>query len=186
MRPCSTVDRRAALGSALVLGVCVASCEVAAPDAVADCPSPDSADPDAATAPVAWGGGSLGDGSGFVEWDDGKATPVIIRGPQGGQHIWVSVRCKGFHPKKIRLGVEMFDAETGDAMKPGRVEVTISLKPDVEAWSLHAGIPAFVKEPCKVKNRKLRVKFDVMDLYGVHGQDEAFITPTWDGLCGVP
>jgi hypothetical protein len=139
--------------------------------------------PDVVPTVAVWVGGSQDDGNGFVDWENGNSKPKIIRGPQGGQHIWVSARAKGMHPKKIRLGVEMFDAETGDPMKPGRVEVTVSLKPEDWGWELYAGIPAFVKEPCKVMNRKLKVKFDASDLYGVGATDEAFIWPTWDGAC---
>lgn len=134
--------------------------------------------------PKAIVGGSCDNGSGFIDWHGVEERPAIIRGIQGGQHIWASVRTQGLWAKKIRLSVEMFDAETGDVMKPGKVEITTSLKlNDGQGWLLYAGIPAFVQKPCNVMDRKLKVRFEANDLYGVQAVSEAFIRPTWDGFC---
>jgi len=147
--------------------------------------STDAADlPDGATPtqPTAWVGGANDDGSGFVDWRSGTARPTIIMGPQGGQHVYVSVRVAALWPKKIRMGVEMRDAQTGEVVKPGRIEITSSLKAD-EAWMAYAGMTAFVKEPCKISDRKMKVHLDVSDLYGVKATDDAVITPHWAGYC---
>lgn len=138
-------------------------------------------------------GGSSDEGEGFVDWSAGDATPPMIRGPQGGQHVWVSVRARGLWPKKARVAIEMFLDETGVVVKPGRVPITANLhpedpalqdaEPDLEAWYGFEGITAFVRCPCQVQGKRFRVVATIEDLYGADGTDEAYITPTWDGSC---
>ncbi len=144
----------------------------------ADCPAPAKI----GKLPKAWIGGANDDGTGFVDWRSGAVTPTIIMGPQGGQHVYVSVRAANLWPKKIRMGVEMRDALTDEVVKPGRIEITSSLKADCE-WMTYTGMTAFVKEPCKISDRKLKVHLDVSDLYGVKATDDAVITPHWEGYC---
>lgn len=137
-------------------------------------------------------GGALDPGTGFVDWADegvGLPTPAtIISGPQGGQHIWVSVRTKGLWPSKARIGVEFVDPETGAIAKPGRVEVIGTLKTDPTApqWLLYEGLPAFIKEPCLIRERPLRAVLKVVDLYGRSVQDTALLKPVWTGWCPSP
>lgn len=146
-------------------------------------------------APSVWVGGSKDDGSGFVDWRDGLGTPPILRGPQGGQHVWVSVRMRNLHPKKLRMAFTMFVGESDTKVIPGRVEITSTLKPEPEEatagaeaasegpWFLYQGAPSFVKCPCQVYGKKLRVELEVIDLYGLTAKDVAWIAPTWDGNC---
>jgi len=177
-----TVER--CLAAVCLAAVCLAgasACGVASdpadvPDALADVGDT------ALEKPTALIGGACDNGAGFVDWHSAEAKPAILRGIQGGQHIWVSARAKGVWPKKMRLAVTAYDAETGDLMKPGKVELTNSMKND-GPWLLYSGIPAFVKEPCKIKDRKLRIELVLSDLYGVQAKDEVFIRPTWDGFC---
>lgn len=137
---------------------------------------------DGSSAPAVWTGGSNDDGTGFVDWRSGEVKPTIIMGPQGGQHVYVSLRISNLWPKKIRMGVEMRDAETDEVVKPGRIEITSSLKADGD-WMAYTGMTAFVKEPCKISDRKIKVHVDVSDLYGVKATDDAVITPHWGGYC---
>lgn len=139
--------------------------------------------PPASQQPAAWIGGSDADGQTFVDWKSGTAFAAIISGPQGGQHIWVSVRVKHVSPVKLRMGVQMIDSETCDLVKPGRVEITHTMIPKPDGIFEYTGIPAFVKEPCKIKSRKLRVHLDISDMYGLETEAEATITPQYDGFC---
>jgi len=151
-----------------------------------DAPAADPGSPDASTSPWASVGGANEMGEGFVVWTDGKGQPEILKGPQGGQHIWVSARTRNLHPKKARVAVTMHvEGPAGDEMvKPGRVEIigTLKSEPDFDGL-LYAGLPAFVKEPCKIMNKKVRVELEVDDLYGVHAAAKAWISPVWKGYC---
>ncbi len=129
-------------------------------------------------------GGADPEGKGWLDWSGGKHTPEMLKGPQGGQHIWVSARTAGLHPKKARITVTMYvETPTGDQLvKPGTVEMTGTLKWEND-WLVYAGLPAFVKEPCVIRDQKVRVELAVDDLYGVHADDKAWITPVWKGYC---
>lgn len=128
-------------------------------------------------------GGSDKDGATFVDWSSGTVTPLIISGPQGGQHIWVSVRAHDVSPSKLRMAVQMFDAETNAVVAPGRVEITHTMNVKADGTLEYTGIPAFVKFPCSIRGRKVHVHLEINDLYGVSAQDDATITPYWDGWC---
>lgn len=138
----------------------------------------------AVLAPQAEVGGASEEGKGFVDWSSGTEAPAITRGPQGGQHIWVSAHVRHVFPNKARVAVTMFVEEGAVSVevKPGRVEMTSNLKADGD-WLIYPGIAAFVKEPCKIQGKKVRVELDVDDLYGRKVQAKAWIRPTWDGVC---
>lgn len=160
------------------------------------------------TKPLSAVGGSDKTGNGWIDWSGTKVTPEILKGPQGGQHIWVSARTRNLHPKKARISVTMFvegpagkvcaedyDCQSGQCVqvlegkvcadvvvKPGTVEMTGTLKWEND-YLVYTGLPAFVKEPCKIMDKKVRVELSVDDLYGVHADDKAWITPIWTGFC---
>jgi hypothetical protein len=150
-------------------------------------PAAEVAGADADSLPLAQVGGANELGEGFVDWSAGAPAAAILRGPQGGQHIWVSALTRNLWYKKARVAVTLYVEATGAAdemVKPGRVEVTGTLKSaDQAGWLIYAGLPAFVKEPCKIMNKRVRVELEVSDLYAVKATDKAWITPTWDGYC---
>ena len=153
--------------------------------------SPDEPDAGADTSTVEmWAavGGASVEGKGFIDWQDGSATPAIIRGPQGGQHIWVSVRMTGLSPKKLKMTVEMARKDNGTVVKPGAVPLILTLKPSPEHPTAFefASLTAFVKCPCQVAGKPLVVRLELADLYGRTFQTSATITPTWDGDCSLP
>ena len=138
--------------------------------------------------PWAQVGGASDTGKGFVDWTDGEATPPMIRGPQGGQHVWVTVRMRGLSPKKLRMTVEMSRKDNGKIVKPGAVPVmsTVKTSPEFPSGFQSNYITAFVRCPCQVANKPLRVHLAVADLYGRTFETDATITPTWDGDCSLP
>lgn len=131
-------------------------------------------------------GGADDEGQQFIDWADGTATPKMVRGPQGGQHIWVRTRSQGLWHKKARISVTMTLVDSGNVVKPGTVPVmpTLEVLPDGDALS--PGITAYVKCPCQVVGRQVRVRAEIVDLYGLTGVGEATIRPTWDGDCSTP
>ena len=132
--------------------------------------------------PVVLLGGTDDGGDGFADWQAADGRPTIITGPQSAQHIWIAARMKNLWPKQVHMAIELFDDETGQLIKPGKVEVTISFAQDGD-WMSYSGLPAFVKEPCNIRDRKLRAHLTLTDLYGATTTADAFITPKWDRQC---
>lgn len=123
-------------------------------------------------------GGSRTDGVGFVPWRGQNFQPAIIHGPQGGHHIWLSVKTKNLWKDKLLLTTTMFlDASP---VKPGPIQRIVSVKPQGEYEELD-GLIHYVDNPADIVGKNLRVTVDALDLYGVVTSDTAFITPTWDG-----
>ena len=127
-------------------------------------------------------GGANDDGIGFVPWHDGLARPNIIRGLQGGQHIWVSIHTHALWPHKALVSVGMHDEATGALVLPGDVTRMLELTPH-ETFYAFEGFVAYVSDPCAVANRPIRVRVQASDLYGVATADSAVITPIWSQPC---
>lgn len=155
-------------------------------------PEPD-AGPCGGEGPLARIGGAVDIPAGgtltFVDWhaptpDGGPPRPAIISGPQGGQHIWAGVQMRGLAPKKLRMAVTLWFADTGEKVLPGRVEITKTMEAKDACLFEYVAMPAFVKEPCKVQNRLLRADLELSDLYGVRATDSVKILPgAFDGYC---
>ena len=127
-------------------------------------------------------GGAADDGIGFIPWHDGTVHPTIIQGPQGGQHIWVSVHTNNLWRQKIQLSVGMRDEVTGALVLPGDVTRILSLTPH-ETFDAYEGFVAYVSEPCVIANRRIRATVLALDLYGLVTSDSAVITPVWSNPC---
>ncbi|MBI5608290.1 MAG: hypothetical protein HY902_05365 [Deltaproteobacteria bacterium] len=131
-------------------------------------------------------GGADSGGYGFVDWSKPGVDATIITGPQGGQHIWVSARAKLAGPTALDVAVTMYrEATAGQAealVKPGTVEI-LRKSESQGAWQVLAGVPAFVKEPCKIRNHRVRVEAVVRTNDGKQAAAKAWITPHYDGYC---
>ncbi len=140
------------------------------------------------TTPRVLVGGADDGGNGFIDWASGTYPATVIHGPQGGQHIWVSAKTRNLFPNKARISVTMYLETPGAAeevVKPGTTTVTGTLKafpapPELPSeWLIYAGLPAFVSQPCKLAQQKVRVQVEVSDLYGVLASNKAWIRPKW-------
>ncbi len=131
-------------------------------------------------------GGASPSGNGFVDWSTLGTGAAIITGIQGGQHIWVSARAKLAGATTLDVAVTMYREATGgqaEAMvKPGTVEIQRKAETD-GAWQVLAGVPAFVKEPCKIREHRVRVEAVVRTGDGRTAAAKAWITPHFDGYC---
>ncbi len=131
-------------------------------------------------------GGANFVGDGFVSWATPGSDAAVITGFQGGQHIWVSVRSKLSNAEIFDTSVAMYREATGsDAeayVKPGPIEIMRKTQL-VDGWQVVAGIPAFVKEPCKVRAHRLRVEAVVRSGDGRIATGKAWIVPHYDGYC---
>ena len=130
-------------------------------------------------------GGADDKGKVFIDLTGGEVKAPILRGPQGGQHVWVMVRFQGkdLSPKKLRIAATMRIRGSQVVVKPGTVTVTQTLREKQGWYQLATAIPAFVKCPCQVYGKLLDVEASVIDLYGRTAIAKGTITGTWDGVC---
>lgn len=179
---------RILLGCLAVLVGCASSTGSASDSDASDGKSADLPADVTDTTPRVQVGGADDGGNGFIDWSSGSYPATVIHGPQGGQHIWVSAKTKNLFPNKARVSVTMFLESPGAAdevVKPGTTTVTGTLKPFPAPpelpgeWLIYAGLPAFVSQPCKIAQQKLRVQIEVSDLYGVLASNKAWIRPKW-------
>jgi len=180
-RPVTDSSRQTRLVAAIAMAslLCAAACSPAdGPDDKPDA----TADGGTDEAPAVEIGGCDDDGKGFVDWSQSKSKPPMLRGIQGGQHIWFSVKARNVSKKKLRMAVTLIVEETTRTVIPGRVEYTSTL-PEVDGWYFYEGARAYVKCPCQVVGKQLRAELEVIDLYGRTASDQVWITPTWDGSC---
>ena len=135
--------------------------------------------------PMAVVGGATDDGKSWVDWSSGDVAPPMLRGPQGGQHVWVSVRMQGLNPVKLKMTVEMRLKESGKVVQPGAVPVMRSIPPaqDQPDTFQFSGITAFVKCPCQVADKTVVVSLSLDDIYGRTASATAEIRPTWAEDC---
>ncbi len=140
------------------------------------------------TAPHVVVGGADDAGMAFVDWSSGSYPATLIHGPQGGQHIWTSVKTTNLYANKARISAMLYLETPGlpdELVKPGTTPVTGTLKaypppPAVpEAGLAYVGLPAFVSQPCKIAQQRVRVQVEVSDLYGVAATGKAWIRPKW-------
>lgn len=133
-------------------------------------------------------GGSNSDGTGFVDWSNsaigsgGIPRPPIIIGPQGGQHVYVSVRTRNLFPQQVKITATVATPADCTPYDPGPSHWSVSLKSD-DGWLGFQGITAFIAKPCDVKDKVVRVKVEVVDKDGLSASNFADIQPTWSGTC---
>jgi len=138
-----------------------------------------------AAAPMVQLGGTDDGGDGFVDWSGGSATPQLMNaGSQVSlRHIWLGVRMKNMQPQHVHFKIEFFDATTGASLPPGSTEITTGFKIRDGDWLSYSGMPGFLKDPCKIKGRKLRARMTLTDPSGSTAVTEEVIIPRYNGIC---
>lgn len=109
----------------------------------------------------------------------GEADAVpIIRGTQGGFHIWGAVRVRYVEPRALELRFTVTLEETGEPQTARVDEVDLTDTDDGLAWGEHLGTIVFLPDVNVVQGRPCRFRLDVTDGYGRTASDEHLITPT--------
>lgn len=127
-------------------------------------------------------GGANDDGTGFIPWHGTDAHPRIIRGPQGGQHVWISLRAQNLAEKSMVVRVVMRDVATGELVLPGEVTRTLNFRPSADS-AVFEGMTAFVNQPCVVTGREIEIVVTATDVNQVTGRDSAVVTAHWELPC---
>lgn len=168
----------------------IAALSLACTAAPANAPSGESATDGASTdasidasgPPVFQIGGAKDDGTGFVDWSGGTSTAPIITGIQGGQHVWVSVRTRNIPVHKAHLLIKLARPADCSALEAGETEWRVPLVTQ-DDWKGYSGLTAYVSKPCEVQGKPVHVKVQLKDEDTLLAEADAFVTPTWDGVC---
>lgn len=136
-----------------------------APSAATDGgPAAEDAGPGEVGAPAV--GTVLEVGSGEYEFAPFPAGggPELVCGPQGGQHMFLSVRARGLGPQRVSVAVSVSEVETGRPVCAQRIDDTNLFVAD--DWAEYTGIICFVPDPERVSGRSVRVTGSITDRAG--------------------
>lgn len=100
----------------------------------------------------------------------------IVCGPQGGQHIWVSVRARNLSPDPVSIRVSIRLADSGQLVCGQQIDDT-SLFAAAGGWGEFTGIACFVPEPALVSGRPVLLQGRVADAAGRAGDHEVRAVP---------
>jgi hypothetical protein len=123
---------------------------------------PDSA----ATLKVEVGSGN----NNFVPLDDGTRVEVIS-GPQGGYHLWTSVRVHDPTVAAVQINLSVRFEDSGAAAgKPSRVAASLEFPKD--GARDRVGMTNFVNDPNEVRGKRVILRAEVVAADQRHGADE--------------
>lgn len=107
----------------------------------------------------------LGTGSRtFAPLADGDEVP-IIHGPQGGWHLWGSLRVQGLQPKRLAVTFDV-SLEGPPALGLSSNSYTLDLVKSGSAWQW-SGLLGLVPDPVPVDGRVVVLSMAVTDTNGV-------------------
>lgn len=125
---------------------------------VAACGGSAASTPDAGTVGIELeiGGGEFQ----FVPYQEGGPIQVVC-GPQGGQHIWVSLRGRGFDPSRVDVVVGIELIETGSRVCGQQLQ-QVPMLPNGDRLE-YTGIICFVPDPELIRGRSIRITAQLTD-----------------------
>jgi hypothetical protein len=120
----------------------------------------------------------LGTGaSSFIAVHDGDRVPIIF-GPQGGYHVWGSVRAKGLSSKRVVLRYRL-TAASGVMLDPVSVVVDLAPAPDGgdAGLSQSVGTRVFVQDPAAIRETTVAMSVTATDPEGRTCESSRSIVP---------
>ena len=102
----------------------------------------------------------------------------LIRGAQGGVHIWTSVRVVGLAPARVTMELVTEPVDGSLASERSVVEVDFDdLGEDTAGMHELIGWPAVVSRPGCIVDRELRLSITLTDQDGATAYDERIVVP---------
>lgn len=114
----------------------------------------------------------LGVGETAFEPIVGEPTLSLIAGPQGGHHVWISVRVDGASSERVDLSVDV--APVGAPPPPRREPIRVHLT-RVSGQTELVGWPAEFVDPGCLVGERVTVRVRIVDEHGSVGSDERII-----------
>ena len=129
--------------------------------------------------------GCAGPGAGEAQVELGTGTwrfePLVdgqevdmVRGAQGGWHIWLGLRATDFDADRALTKIEMQPAD--ESAEPQQVEAELYLgSPDDEGRRTLLGWPAIIADPACAVGEMMRVSVEVESIDGTPRIDERYV-----------
>lgn len=117
----------------------------------------------------------LGSGSWRFEPLEDGAPVALVRGAQGGWHVWVSVRADGIDSDDVVLEIE---SQVADESRPAqRTAVDVRLdRADADGRRAFVGWPQVIADPGCMVGELLRLKVALTDSSGTRVVAERYVT----------
>jgi hypothetical protein len=114
-----------------------------------------------------------------------NGTVEIVCGPQGGQHIWTSIRGQGnFDPSSVQIALNIryanAPADGGSATICGQSLDSVTLSSN-GAWQEFAGLRCFIPRPADVDGQRVILEGTMTDSTGASVSAQVPFTPTGPG-----
>lgn len=107
---------------------------------------------------------------------DGQEIP-LVRGAQGGWHVWVSLRAAGMVSTNATLDIEIQPADESREAQRAAIDVRLDPPEDDGTRSL-LGWPAILEDPSCSVGELLRVRATLTDDAGNVVSAECYLVPT--------
>jgi len=127
----------------------------------------------------------LGTGERAFETLDEGETLELVYGPQGGYHVWVSVRGGGFSSDRVLLEVDVVPlsaTEPPPAREPVRTYMEPATLPDGTQGQELVGWPAQLARPECLVDAPVSIQVSITDSAGNVASDERTVMLTGEDL----
>lgn len=109
----------------------------------------------------------------FLALKDGQ-TVDIVKGPQGGFHVWGALRAWKLDPKNLEIEYWIDLAAGGENIAHNKYRLSLLPKGDYAEWF---GMTLFILDPSKVDGKEVVIRFEAKDASGRLAQDSRHVTP---------
>lgn len=136
--------------------------------------------------PIA-GQGELEVGTGdylFVPLAEAQEVELVF-GPQGGYHVWTSLRASGLEPRRVRMELDTVPVDGGREVERSRATIDLT-RNQAEGVHEFLGWPAVLANPGCDLGRLLRINVRLEDSEGVTAEGEAQVMPRATGSFPPP
>ena len=123
-------------------------------------------------------------GTGEVEFDplNHGDTVEIVRGVQGGYHIWASVRVTGSDWRELAMTFELLDVDGEEVSTPSLLTAALQECPQAAAgcdpgMGELVGFPVLVDSPLTTHGDDTTVRLTIDDGFGRIASDEHMVVP---------
>ena len=100
----------------------------------------------------------------FEPLSNGQDLP-LVRGIQGGCHVWLSLSASGIDGRRVTLSIEVRDVVTTELVAQSATLIRLSQLEDGSCGVV--GFPAVFEAPWRLENRDVRLLVSLIDPNGV-------------------
>jgi hypothetical protein len=121
----------------------------------------------------------LGTGESRFEAVEPGGEVLLVRGSQGGYHVWMSMRALGLQGERMDMLLEVQPTDGSMAVQQSWVRVFMD---ELETGSEYVGWPATIRDAECFVGREVLVRAAITDERGKTAVGEMLIVPRRDGM----